>query len=201
MNLAGWASNGGGLLLEEIRYTRIKIFEFLVLKKMFGIPRMISELGYFLNLAQKFRCPSHIRQVKYGVKKFCRDNFITMNISKHARLLGKQLSGQPLLFAMLTCAEMSSTETLKKRLCSKINISLEQCYIIIRISSHFPKNYFHSWHYQKIIIETSTKKNTSTTEEYEYDDENDDSEGEEYYESREHNDDTFGNDLAQIMKH
>ncbi|ULT93749.1 hypothetical protein L3Y34_003322 [Caenorhabditis briggsae] len=51
------------------------------------------------------------------------------------------------------------------------------------------------------LFRSTTKENTSTTEEYEYDDENDDSEGEEYYESREHNDDTFGNDLAQIMKH
>ncbi|CAP38610.1 Protein CBG21958 [Caenorhabditis briggsae] len=54
---------------------------------------------------------------------------------------------------------------------------------------------------QTVTCKLSTKKNTSTIEEYEYDDENDDSEGVEYYDSREHNGDTFGNDLAQIMKH
>ncbi|CAP38025.1 Protein CBG21196 [Caenorhabditis briggsae] len=53
-------------------------------------------------------------------------------------------------------------------------------------------------HHEKEVVKM---ERSTTTEEYEYDDENDDSEGVEYFESREHNDDTFGNDLAQIMKH
>ncbi|CAP33567.1 Protein CBG15181 [Caenorhabditis briggsae] len=53
-------------------------------------------------------------------------------------------------------------------------------------------------HHEKVFVEM---ERSIVHKDQEPDDENDDSEGVEYYDSREHNDDTFGNDLAQIMKH